>query len=146
MKKTVLMVAMLMLVAFVAVAMAQQKATPAPAPAPAKPTATAAPAPAPASAKPASTAPAKPQSFSGQITKVDAMAKSVMVKGMVKGKSEEMTFVTDDKTKITKGGKEFPFGDMKEGMQANISYKKEGDKNMAASIKVAAPKAAPKKK
>ena len=131
------MVAILTLVAFISVATAQQAAPakPAgtPAPAPAKPAGTPAPAAAPAPA------PAKMESFSGDIAKVDAMAKTVMVKG----KKAEMTFVTDDKTKITLGGKDMPLGDLKEGMGANVSYKKDGGKNVAATIKVAAPKAAP---
>jgi len=129
MKKISLMVAVLTLVSFVAVATAQQAA-----PAPAKPAATPAP-PKPAAAP----APAKAEAFSGDIAKVDAMAKAVVVKG----KKGEMTFVMDDKTKITMGGKDMPLGDLKEGMAANVSYKKEGDKNLASSIKVAAPKAAP---
>ena len=129
MKKISLMVAILTLVAFMSVATAQQAA-------PAKPAGT----PAPAPAKPAGTpAPAKMESFSGNIAKVDAMAKTVMVKG----KKAEMTFVTDDKTKITMGGKDMPLGDLKEGMGANVSYKKDGGNNVAATIKVAAPKAAP---
>jgi len=128
MKKISLMVAILTLVAFISVATAQQAA-------PAKPAGTPAPAPA---AAPAS-APAKMESFSGNIAKVDAMAKTVMVKG----KKAEMTFVTDDKTKITMGGKDMPLGDLKEGMGANVSYKKDGGKNLAATIKMAAPKAAP---
>ncbi len=132
MKKIGLMVAILTLVPFIAVATAQQPAPAKPAgtSAPAKPAA--APAPAPAKAEKA----AKTQSFNGNIAKVDAMAKTVVVKG----KKAEMTFVTDDKTKITMGGKEMPLADLKEGMGANVSYKKEGDKNVAASIKVAAPK------
>ncbi len=142
MKKTSLMVAVLTLVAFVAVATAQQATTAKPAPAPAKPAGTSAPAPAPA--KPAATPakaekPAKTQSFTGNIAKVDAMGKTIAVKG----KKAEMIFVIDDKTKITMGGKDMPLGDLKEGMEAHVSYKKEGDKNLAASIKVAAPKAAP---
>ena len=142
MKKISLMVTVLSLVAFVAVATAQQ-ATPAkpataPAPAPAKPAGT--PAPAATPAKPAAPAAAKKvEAFSGNIAKVDAMAKTVLVKG----KKAEMTFVADDKTKVTMGGKDMPLGDLKEGMEAHVSYKKDGDKNLAASIKVAAPKAAP---
>lgn len=137
MKKISLMVAILTLVAFVAVATAQQPAPakPAgtPAPAPAKPAGTPAPAAAPAPA------PAKVETFNGDVAKVDAMAKTIVVKD----KKGEMTFVTDDKTKITMGGKDMPLGDLKEGMGANVSYKKDGAKNVAATIKVAAPKAAP---
>jgi hypothetical protein len=132
MKKISLMVAILTLVAFISVATAQQAA-------PAKPAGTPAPAAAPAPAPAKAEKTAKMESFSGNIAKVDAMAKTVMVKG----KKAEMTFVTDDKTKITMGGKDMPLGDLKEGMSANVSYKKDGGKNLAATIKMAAPKAAP---
>jgi hypothetical protein len=135
MKKISLIVTVLTLVAFVAVATAQQ-------PAPAKPATTPAPAPAKAAATPApakAEKAAKAENFTGDVAKVDAMAKTVVVKG----KKGEMTFVTDDKTKITMSGKDMPLGDLKEGMGAHVSYKKSADKNLAASIKVAAPKAAP---
>jgi len=72
---------------------------------------------------------------------VDAMAKSIVV---AKGK-EEKTFVTDDKTKITKGKEALKFEDLKAGMNVSIEYKKEMDKNVAAAIKASAPKAATKK-
>jgi hypothetical protein len=127
MKKISLMVVILTLVAFITVASAQPTA-------PAKPAGTTVPAPAAAPAK--GEKPAKMHSFSGEIMKVDAMPKMVMIKG----KKGEMTFVADDKTKITMGGKSMPLADLKEGMGANVSYSKEGDKNMAATIKLAAPK------
>jgi hypothetical protein len=127
MKKISLMVVILTLVAFITVASAQQTA-------PAKPAGTTAPPPAAAPAK--AEKPVKMHSFSGDIMKVDAMAKMIMIKS----KKGEMTFVADDKTKITMGGKAMPLGDLKEGMGANVSYKKDGDKNMAATIKLAAPK------
>jgi len=134
MKKLILLVAMLTLVAFVSAAMAQQK----PAPAPAKPATTAAPAPAPAPA-------AKMEKFSGMIEKVDEMAKAVVVKGKVKKEEKIMTFSLDDKTKIKKAGKDMPLADLKKDMQVSVEYKKDGDKMIAAAIKVSAPKAAPKK-
>jgi hypothetical protein len=124
MKKISLMVVILTLVAFITVAPAQQTA-------PAKPAGTTAPAPGKAEK------PAKMESFNGEIMKVDAMAKTVMMKG----KKGEMIFVSDDMTKITMGGKAMPLADLKEGMHASVSYKKEADKNMAATIKLAAPKA-----
>jgi len=132
MKKLILFVAMLTLVAFVSGVMAQQK----PAPAPAKPATTPAPAPAPA---------AKIEKFSGAIEKVDDMAKAVVVKGKVKKEEKTMTFSVDDKTKITKAGKSMALADMKKDMHVSVEYKKDGDKMIAASIKVSAPKAAPKK-
>ena len=131
MKKLVLFVALVTLVAFVSVALAQQK------PAPAKPATTAAPAPAPA--------PPKLEKFSGVVEKVDEMAKAIVVKGKVKKEVKALTFGTDDKTKITKAGKDMPFGDLKKDMSVTVEYKKDGEKMTAATIKVAAPKAAPKK-
>ena len=132
MKKLILLVALIALVAFVSGAMAQQKA----APAAAKPAATA-PAPAPAEK-------AKIEKFSGVIEKVDEMGKAIDVKGKVKKEAKTMTFVTDDKTKITKAGKAMAFADLKGEMGVAVEYKKEGDKNVAVAIKATAPKA-PKK-
>jgi len=126
MKKSILLVVLLTLVAFVSGAIAA---------APPKAAGTA-----PAGAAPAA-APAKMEKFSGGIKSVDAMAKSIVV---AKGK-EEKTFVTDDKTKITKGKEALKFEDLKAGMNVSIEYKKEMDKNVAAAIKASAPKAATKK-
>jgi hypothetical protein len=128
MKKMILLVALLTMVAFASGAMAQQK------PAPAKPAGTVAPAPAPAAAP---EKPAKAEKFSGTVEKVDEAAKAVAVKG----KKEEKSFVVDDKTKITKGGKDMPLADLKKGMQVSVEYKKDGDKMVAQAIKAAAPKA-----
>ena len=131
MKKMVLLVSLLTLVAFFSLAVAQQK----PAPAPAAPAATA---PAPAPEKPKVEKKAeKPEKVAGAIEKVDEMGKAIVVKGK--------TLVVDDKTKITKAGKDVPFADLKKDMQVAAEYKKVGDKMIAATIKVEAPKAAPKK-
>jgi hypothetical protein len=131
MKKIILLVALVTFVAFASGVMAQQK------PAPAKPATTPAPAPTPA--------PVKPEKFSGMIDKVDEMAKAIAVKGKVKKEEKTLTFATDDKTKITKGGQDMSFADLKKDMTVAIEYAKVGDKMAAAAIKVAAPKAAPKK-
>jgi hypothetical protein len=122
MKKMIFLVVLLTLVAFVSGAMAQQK------PAPAKPA-----------------PPAKLAKFSGAIEKVDEMAKAIEVKGKVKKEEKSLTFATDDKTKITKGKETLSFADLKKGMKVSVEYKKDGDKMVAAAIKVSAPKAAPKK-
>ena len=114
MKKLVLFVVLVTLVAFVSVALAQQK------PAPAKPATTPAPAPAPA--------PAKLEKFSGVIEKVDEMAKAIVVKGKVEKEVKALTFGTDDKTKITKAGKDVSFGDLKKDMSVTVEYKKDGEK------------------
>ena len=138
MKKLVLIVALLTLVAFASGVMAQQKPAPAPTTAPAP----AAPAPEKAKAPEKPKAAEKPMKYSGVVEKVDEMAKSIVVKG----KKESMTFATDDKTKITKGKETIGLADVKGGMNVAIDYKKEGDKNLAAAVKVAAPKAAPAQK
>jgi hypothetical protein len=131
MKKIILLVALVTFVAFASGVMAQQK------PAPAKPATTPAPAPAPV--------PSKLEKFSGTIDKVDEMAKAIVVKGKVKKEEKILTFGIDDKTKITKGGKDMPFADLKKEMTVAVQYAKVGDKMIAATIKAAAPKAAPKK-
>jgi hypothetical protein len=125
MKKMIVLVAVLTMVAFAFGAMAQQKTTPAP----------------------AKTAPLK---FSGTIATVDAMAKTFDVKATVtvKGKKEEkvMTFATDEKTKITKGKETKAFADLKAAMRVTVEYNKVADKNIAVTVKIAAPtpKPAPK--
>jgi Cu/Ag efflux protein CusF len=126
MKKTILLVVLLTLVAFVsgAIATAPPKAT------------------TPAPAAPATTAPIKLEKFTGDIKSVDAVAKSIVV---AKGKVEK-TFVVNDGTKITKGKDTLSFADLKAGMNIALEYKKDGDKLIAVTIKVSAPKAAPKGK
>jgi len=131
MKKVILLVALVTFVAFASGVMAQQK------PAPAKPATTPAPAAAPA--------PTELEKFSGVIYKVDEMAKAIAVKGKVKKEEKTLTFATDDKTKIMRGGKDVSFADLKKEMTVAVQYTKVGDKMVAATINVAAPKAAPKK-
>ena len=128
MKKMILLVVLLTLVAFVSGAMAQQKAAPAGT--------------APAPAAPATTKPAKLDKFAGDVKSVDAMAKSIVV---AKGKVENTFAVTAD-TKIMKGKEALKFEDLKARMSVAVEYKKDGDKMTAATVKVAAPKAAPKAK
>ena len=125
MKKTILLVAFITLVAFVSGVMAQGK--------PAAPAA-------PASTKPAPSA--QLEKFSGKIKSVDAMAKSIVVAK----KEIEKSFVIDESTKITKGNETVTLADLKAGTKVLIEAKKEGDKLIASTIKVSAPKAAPVKK
>ena len=125
MKKTILLVALIALVAFVSGVMAQGK-----------PATT----PAPASTKPAPTA--QLENFSGKIKSMDAMAKSIVV---TEGKTEK-TFVIVESTKITKGKDTVALADLKAGLNVAIEAKKEGEKLIAATINVVAPKAAPVKK
>ena len=122
MKKTVLLVVLLTLVAFVSGAIAV---------APPKGAGTTPPPP-----------PPKLEKFTGDIKSVDAMAKSIVV---AKGKEQKTFMVTAD-TKITKGKDALKFEDLKAGMNVVIEYKKDGDKNIAMTIKVSAPKAPPKAK
>ncbi|MDI6762161.1 MAG: DUF5666 domain-containing protein [Thermodesulfobacteriota bacterium] len=124
MKKMILLVTLLTLVAFASGVMAQQK-----------------PAPAPAPAAPAKEEKPKIEKFTGVVEKIDEMAKAVVVKD----KKGEKTFAVDDKTKITKGGKDMPFAELKKGTNVSVEYKKDGEKLVAVAIKAAAPKAAPKK-
>lgn len=121
MKKLILLVALLTLVAFVSGVMAQEKAKPTPGK--------------------AAAAAAALGKFAGVIENVDAAAKTIVVKI----ETQTMTFSIADTTKITKAGKEMLFAELKAGMDVAVDYKKEGDKDIAATIKVAAPKAAPKK-
>jgi Cu/Ag efflux protein CusF len=125
MKKTILLVALITLVAFVSGVMAQGK-----------PATT----PAPASTKPAP--PAQLEKFSGKIKSMDAMTKSIVV---AEGKTEK-TFVIVESTKITKGKDTVALADLKAGLNVAIEAKKEGEKLIAATINVVAPKAAPVKK
>lgn len=123
MKKAILLVVLLTLVAFVSGAIAA---------APPKAAGTT-----PAPAAPASTKPVKLEKFTGDIKSVDAMAKSIVV---AKAK-EEKTFVITADTKITKGKETLKFEDLKAGMNTVLEYKKDGEKLIAATIKVSAPKA-----
>ena len=127
MKKTILLAVLLTLAAFISGAIAAD--------APKAGTT------APAAAKPATPAPVKLEKFSGAIKSVDAVAKSIVV---VKGKTEktkvEKTFVVDEKTKITKGKTDITFADLKAGMSVFVEHKKDGDKLIAVTIKVSAPK------
>lgn len=125
MKKTILLVALIALVAFVSGVMAQGKPATAPAP---------------ASTKPAP--PAQLEKFSGKIKSMDAMAKTIVV---AEGKTEK-TFVIVESTKITKGKDTVALADLKAGLNVAIEAKKEGEKLIAATINVVAPKAAPVKK
>ena len=126
MKKAILLVVLLTLMAFVSgtIAAAPPKAATTPAPA------------APATTK------VKLEKFTGDIKSVDAMAKSIVV---AKAK-EEKTFVVTADAKIIKGKETLKFEDLKAGIHIVIEHKKEMDKMIAETIKVVAPKAAPKAK
>jgi len=125
MKKTVLMVVLLTLVAFVsgAIAAAPPKG---------------------GAEKTVSPPPSALEKFTGDIKSVDAGAKSIVVTKPGKV-PEDKTFFVDKATKITKGQAHLKFEDLKAGMNVVVEYKKDGDKNIAVTIKVSAPKPPPKK-
>ena len=127
MKKVfVVMIALLTMVAFAGSVMAQAPAKPAE---PAKP---AAPADKPKTDKPK--AAPKAMNFSGAVAGYEA---GKMIK--VKGKDKEMTF---DVTGDTKMGK----GEVKEGANVKVTYKKDGDKMIATAVNVKAAKKPAEKK
>ncbi len=132
MKKTLMTAIVLATaLAFGAGVMAQQASSPTPA--------SSAPASAPA---PAATSPApKPEKFHGVVGKVDEATKEVVVRFH----KDKLTFSTDNSTKFTEGKKPISFGDLKKGMRAYVTYKKEGEKLMAETFKVSHPKPMAKK-
>jgi hypothetical protein len=75
--------------------------------------------------------------FRGVIEKVDEAAKALVVKRRAKREEETLAFRVDEKTKMMRDKEKISFADLKKGMQVSIEYKKEGDKNIAARIKVA---------
>jgi hypothetical protein len=122
MKKMILFVAILTLAVFVSGVMAQPK--------PAE--------------KPKAEAP-KMEKFAGTIDKIAEATKAIEVKGKVKKEDKTMAFATAADTKITRGKDTLAIGDLKKGMEVAVEYKKDGDKMIATAIRVAAPKAPPKK-
>jgi hypothetical protein len=84
----------------------------------------------------------KLEKIAGTIERVDDAGKILVVKG----KKDSLTFVVDDKTKIIRGGKDMPFSDLKKEMGVAVDYKTEGDRKIALTIRVAAPKAVPKER
>jgi Cu/Ag efflux protein CusF len=87
---------------------------------------------------PASAAPIAPkiEKYSGVIDRVDAARKDFAVKA---GK-EEITFSSTAKTKITEGKKTLAIADLKKGQEVAVEYVKEGNKSVAETVSVSAPK------
>jgi len=79
---------------------------------------------------------ARKERFVGKVSSVDVAAKAVVVKNP----KEEKTFIVKETTKITMGGKEMAFADLKQGVYVSVSYKMEADNAMAAAITVSLPK------
>ena len=142
MKNVVLVITAVAWVAFVAVTAAQQKPAPSYPPTTVASTPAPVPSPAPEKTKTEKTNPARMEKYAGTVERVNEAGKTIIVKG----KKDTLTFVVDDKTKIIRGGKDMPFSDVKKEMSVAVDYKKEGDTMVAASIRVAAPKAVPKEK
>ena len=76
-----------------------------------------------------STKPAAAKSVSGSFVKADSTANTVTLK--VGGK--EMTYNVSSETKVTKGGKDITWADLKEGDK--VSGKAEGDKLTMLTVK-----------
>ena len=87
----------------------------------------------------------KIEKFLGVIEKVDEMARTIEVRVKVKKEEKLVTFRTDDKIRITRGGKEMSLAELKKGMAVSVEYRKDGDRRVAVAVKVSAPKAGPKK-
>jgi len=75
--------------------------------------------------------------FMGVIEKVDEAAKAIEVKGK---KPEPLTFLTDEKTQITIGGREASFGELKKALYVLVEYKLEGTKLIAVAITEGVPR------
>jgi Cu/Ag efflux protein CusF len=84
--------------------------------------------------------------FFGTIEKVDEPGKTIAIKGKVKKEEKTLNVGVDDKTKITRAKTELNMANLKRGMNVLVEYKKDGDKLIAAAIKVSAPKAGAKEK
>ena len=86
------------------------------------------------------------EKFFGTIEKVDETGRMIALKGKVKKEEKTLTFVIDDKTKITRGKAEQKVANLKPGMTALVEYQMEGNRMTATAIKVSGPKAPAKKK
>jgi hypothetical protein len=126
MKKMLFLITLFTLIAFVSGAKAIQK----PAPEPVQSA---------ASEKPVM------EKFSGTIEKVDEKGKIIAVKGKIMNEEKTLTFVINNRTKITKGKAAMTLGDLKKDMQVSIEYKKDMDKMIAVTINISVPENAPKK-
>ncbi|MFN3396017.1 MAG: hypothetical protein ACK4Z9_04400 [Thermodesulfovibrionales bacterium] len=84
-------------------------------------------------------APAKVKQVTGEVTAVDATAKTLTVKG----KAGDVALTADDKTTVKIGKEKKALGDIKVGDKVMVRYAEMDGKNMAKSIMV---KAAPAEK
>jgi len=74
--------------------------------------------------------------ISGEVTAVDAAAKTLTVKS----KDKEVTMMVTDKTSIAQGKEKKSLTDIQNGTKVTAKYVTEGDKMTAKSINIAAPK------
>lgn len=95
-------------------------------------------------------APAKVKQVTGEVTAIDAAAKTLTVKG----KAGDVALTADDKTTVKIGKEKKALGDVKVGDKVTVRYTEMDGKNVAKSIivkaapaekKEAAPKAEEKK-
>ena len=71
----------------------------------------------------------------GEIASIDASAMSLTVKETLKdGKTKEVTFMLDAKTKVTNQGKASQLQDLKTGDAVKVSYHKTGTEHHAVAI------------
>ena len=71
----------------------------------------------------------------GDVVSVDATANSLTVKETLKdGKTKEISFTTDAKTKVTIQGKAGQLSDLKAGDPVKVSYHKTGNEHHAVAI------------
>ncbi len=88
--------------------------------------------PAPAEKKMAA-AKEKARKVSGEVSTIDAQAKTVTVKAMGK----EVTLMVTDKTSITQGKEKKTLEDIQPGAKVTAIFIEEGDKMIAKSIRIA---------
>jgi Cu/Ag efflux protein CusF len=75
---------------------------------------------------------AKPVQVTGEITAIDAAAKTFTVKG----RKGEVAFSANDKTKVKAGKEAKTLADLKAGDKVTVKYTKADGKNMAKSVKI----------
>ena len=100
---------------------------------------------APAATAPAATTQAKHTKtalMGGAVVSVDAAAKQFVVKSS-EGKMDNVIFDVNDGANIRKAGKDIALTDLAAGDKVMVAFKHKGDKRIATSIRVRAPKAAP---
>src|SRR5437870_13898274 len=80
----------------------------------------------------------KKQQYTGDVTKVDAVGKSITVK---KGEGDEKTFSVADKAKVvTKDKEAAELSDLKVGDKVTVHYTSEGGKDVANHMATADPR------